>query len=69
MEPYFIKLQFSGVDDPGLLERLNLMPTSFSLSDEQVDTLIATGAQLLRDNPEFRRMMADVAADSASRGR
>ena len=69
VEPYFIKLQFTGVDDPQVLERLNLMPTSFSLSDEQVDTLIATGAQLLRDNPEFRRMMADVAADSASPGR
>ena len=38
----------------------NKVPTSFKLSDEQVDRLIAVGRQLLREHPDFQRLLADL---------
>jgi NTE family protein len=58
--PYFIRLSFEDVPDPPLRRFLNEIPTSFALSTEQVDRLIATGRQLLRDNPEFQRLLASL---------
>lgn len=58
--PYFIRLSFEEVPDSLLRRLLNEIPTSFALSTEQVDRLIATGRQLLRDNPEFQRLMASL---------
>lgn len=66
VEPYFILLDFNGIKEPERREFLNEMPTSFSLTDEQVDALIAAGGELLRNNAEFRRLMADLAADARS---
>jgi NTE family protein len=66
VEPYFILLDFNGIEDPNQREFLNQIPTSFSLTDEQVDALIAAGGELLRGNPEFRRLLADLAADARS---
>jgi NTE family protein len=59
-------LDFNGIEDPNQREFLNQIPTSFSLTDEQVDALIAAGGELLRGNPEFRRLLADLAADARS---
>ncbi len=67
VEPYFILLDFKGIKDSEQRNFLNQTPTSFSLTDEQVDALIAAGGALLRDNPEFRRLMTDMAADSRLR--
>ena len=64
VEPYFILLDFHGIQDVERRRFLNRTPTSFSLTDEQVDGLIAAGRTLLRDNPEFHRLMADIAADA-----
>lgn len=64
VEPYFILLDFNGIDDPERRKLLNQLPTSFSLTDEQVDALIAAGGDLLRNHPEFRRLMVDLAADA-----
>jgi len=36
------------------------LPTSFKLDDEQVYRLIAAGRQLLRDDPEFQRLLAEL---------
>jgi NTE family protein len=66
VESYFILLDFNGIEDPNQREFLNQIPTSFSLTDEQVDALIAAGGELLRGNPEFRRLLADLAADARS---
>ena len=67
VESYFILLDFNGIEDPEQREFLNQMPTSFSLTDEQVDALIAAGGELLRNHPEFRRLMADLAADARAK--
>jgi len=58
--PYFIHINFRDIKDPAQQELFNKMPTSFRLTDEQVDRLIEVAGQLLRDNPEFRRLLADL---------
>jgi NTE family protein len=63
---YFIRLSFEDVPDAPLRRFLNEIPTSFALSTEQVDRLIATGRQLLRDNPEFRRLLTSLQGQAGS---
>jgi NTE family protein len=60
VEPYFIQLDFNAIHEPERRRLLNQTPTSFHLSDEQVDRLIEVGGELLRTNPEFRRLLADL---------
>jgi len=60
VEPYFILLDFNGIHDPERRKALNQIPTSFNLSDEQVDLLIEAGGELLRTNPEFQRLLNDL---------
>ena len=60
--PYFILLGFDDIKDPERLEYFNQIPTSFHLEDEQVDSLIEAGGELLRNNPEFRRLLSDLNA-------
>ena len=57
---YFIQLSFRDVA-PERRRFLNLIPTSFVLTDEQVDQLIEAAGELLRGNPEFQRLLADLA--------
>jgi len=56
---YFVLLSFRDVP-PERRRFFNFIPTSFALSDEQVDALIAAGSELLQGNAEFRRFLADV---------
>jgi len=67
VEPYFILLDFNGIQEPEPRKFLNQVPTGFSLTDEQADTLIAAGGELLRNHPEFRRLIADLAVDASLR--
>jgi len=64
VESYFILLDFHGIQDVQQRLFLNQTPTSFSLTDEQVDGLIEAGGELLRNDPEFRRLVADMAAEA-----
>lgn len=58
VSPHLIQLSFSDVPDSEGRRFFQTLPTSFSLTNEQVDKLIAVGGQLLRSNPDFRRFMA-----------
>ena len=60
VDTYFISISFSDTKDAELLDFFNLIPTSFTLSDEQVDACIKAGHDLLRDNAEFKRFLADL---------
>lgn len=60
VEHHFIQLGFSAIEKPESLKALNLIPTSFRLSDEQVEKLISTGRNILRKNPEFQRLLAEL---------
>jgi NTE family protein len=58
--PYFVNIGFEEVPQPQLKYVLNKIPTSFSLTNEQVDTLIQTGRTLLRNDPTFQQFLATV---------
>ena len=60
LSSYFIRLSFEDVPDSALRRLLNDIPTSFALGAEQVDQLIATGRELLRNNAEFKRLVASL---------
>ncbi|MGB7299302.1 MAG: patatin-like phospholipase family protein [Burkholderiaceae bacterium] len=60
VESYFIDLSFRSVKLEQDRSLLNLTPTSFSLTNEQVDRLIATGRELLISHPEFQRLLTDM---------
>ena len=46
--------------DGPLRRFLNEIPTSFALSADQVDQLIATGRELLRTHPDYQRLVASL---------
>jgi NTE family protein len=56
---HFVEVNFSEIEDPEERDYLKALPTSFVLTDEAVDHLIAAGRQVLRDNSEFQRLMAE----------
>jgi NTE family protein len=57
---YFIRIGFGDIPDPKRRRLFNQIPTSFSLTNDQVDALLEAGGELLRNNVEFRRLMADL---------
>jgi len=60
VKPYFIQISFRDIQQPERQRFFNRIPTSFSLSDEQVDRLIETGRELLRQNPDFQLFLSDL---------
>ncbi|MCG8620037.1 MAG: patatin-like phospholipase family protein [Desulfobacterales bacterium] len=56
--PYFIELGFHTLDTQSQ-DYFNTVPTNFSLTNHQVDRLIAQGRDLLMQAPEFRRFLQD----------
>ena len=57
---HFIDVSIQDEEKPDILEFLNNVPTSFSLSDDQVDQLIESGRGILRNNPEFKNLVQDL---------
>jgi len=55
---YLVSVDIQDVKDPATLEYLNSIPTSFELDDEQVDKLLTAGRQLLRNDPEYKRLLS-----------
>ena len=58
--PYFIRVTFENVEQPELKLFLNKVPTSFSLSDEQVDNLIESARTLLRNEPNYQALISQL---------
>lgn len=61
VKSYFMEVSFKQVADPQLKYFLNKVPTSFKLTAEQVDTLIKSAGDLLRADPEYQQLLADLA--------
>jgi len=61
VKPYFIEVSFEDVAQPQLKLFLNKIPTSFNLTDEQVNTLISSAKDLVRADPEFQQLLKDMA--------
>lgn len=64
VEPYFAVIEFGTVKDTDRLRFLNNIPTGFSLSQEEVDALIAIGRELVMTNPEIFRLLDDLGESS-----
>ena len=58
--PYFVQLGFGDIEQPEARRFFNQIPTSFKLSEEQVDRLIEAGHELLRNNPDYQRLLVDL---------
>ena len=58
--PYFIKLDFESIDNKKQRKFFNNMATSFSLPNDQVDKLIEAGHKLLRQSPEFQKLLETI---------
>ncbi len=65
--PYFINLRFKDLQSAEKLKLINRIPTSFSLTPEQVEALVEAAAELLNSNPEFQRLLNDLSKESAGR--
>lgn len=62
---YIIELNLE--DSPGELndQPLSTIPTDFTLPENGADALINAGQQLLRNHPEFKRLLKDIYAEQA----
>jgi NTE family protein len=57
---YLILVQFSALKDEAEQHYFKTLPTSFSLSDEQVDRLRDAAHRILTDSPEFQQFLHDL---------
>ena len=57
IETYFIEVNIRDVVQKERQAFLNEIPTSLALDDEQVDALIVEGRKLLRNHPQFQRLI------------
>jgi NTE family protein len=60
IQAHFIQLTFKDIADAEKRHYFNAVPTSFRLSKEQVDRLVAAGHQLLQENEGFQRFLAEL---------
>ena len=60
---YFINASLAAIADPE--ERMSLMkiPTTLSLTDEQIGRLLGAASHLIRHDKEFQRLMQDIGTD------
>jgi len=61
VESHFVRLSLAALD-PSQKPFFNEVPTSFALSDEQVDRLIEAGRELLRNDPTFQHLLRQLEA-------
>jgi NTE family protein len=59
-----VTLGFEDIEDPDERRFFQSVPTSFSLPDTTVDRLIAVARRLLRESPDYRAFLAELAADA-----
>jgi NTE family protein len=57
---YFIEVSFENIKQPQLRLFLNKVPTSFKLTDEQVDKLTDSAHELLKADPVYQKLLSDL---------
>ena len=60
IQHYIVDVSFDEIDDQRLQQQLKQIPTSFNLSGEEADQLIATGEALLQQSRDFQRFLDDM---------
>jgi NTE family protein len=56
---HFVEVSFAGIRNDDNRNRLYEIGTNFNLSDEDVDLLIASARQALRDSEEFQDFLSE----------
>jgi NTE family protein len=59
---YAIDVSFAALNDEAERDYLNDLPTSFVLPPEAVDRLRAAAATIIRESPDFKRLLKDAGA-------
>jgi len=62
VQAMLIEIGFDNLKNDGERSYFNALPTSFRLPPEAIDQLRAAGARLLRDAPEYQRLLRDLPA-------
>ncbi len=57
---HLIEVAFEALADEEEREFFNNVATSFKLDDETVDRLIEVGGRLLRESPEFAKLLTEL---------
>ncbi len=60
--PYFIDLDVTDIQNKSDRVFFNQVPTSFSIEKEQADRLIELSKNMLRDNPEYQKLLHKLGA-------
>jgi NTE family protein len=60
---HVVEVSFDHVRDEKARTYLERLPTSFSLSEEQVDRLIEAGRKLLRESPQYQEVLEQFDGD------
>ena len=60
IEFYPIDVSFERIADPERRRRLLSLPTSFALSDDDVDALRQAAGEVLRENPVYQKVVRDL---------
>jgi NTE family protein len=58
---YLVGVTFDQLTDPAEKTFFQNLPTTLTLPDDAVDRLTAVGGSLLRQSPEFQRLLGDLA--------
>ena len=60
---YAINVSFRGVTDTAVRRSLLSLPTTWKLSTGQIELLRGAGAELVRQSPDFQRLMRDIGGE------
>jgi predicted acylesterase/phospholipase RssA len=60
VDPYVIEVNFEALKNPERRDYFLSLPTSFSLTDEQVEKLIEVGPELLQDSPSYQEFLQNL---------
>jgi len=67
IDVFVIDVAFHAIDDPVARRYFTDLPTTFSLSDDQVDRLRVIGGKLLRESREYNRLLCSLGAPGCVR--
>ena len=65
---YLITVDFDKVANSAERNFFENLATSYMLSDKAVDKLVAAGGHLLRESPDYKRLLRDLGRDEPSDG-
>jgi NTE family protein len=60
IEFYLVEVKFDALKDKDQRSYFKKMPTSFKLSDKQVDDLREVAGRILNESPEYKRLLRDI---------